>query len=55
MTTPQNDATESDSTTTGEAEPTSLDVTVEELTTEVTAPAEGTGAVVDPDRVRSQE
>lgn len=54
MTTPQNDATESDSTTTGEAEPASVDVTVEELT-EDTAPAEGTGAVVDPDRVRSQQ
>lgn len=55
MTTPQNDPTESDSTTTGEAEPTSADVAAEELTTGDTVPAEGTGTVVDPDRVRSQQ
>ena len=54
MTTPQNDATESDSTTTGEAEPTSADAAAEELTGD-TVPAEGTGTVVDPDRVRSQQ
>ncbi|MFC1399842.1 MULTISPECIES: hypothetical protein [Streptacidiphilus] len=55
MTTPQNDATESDSTATGEAESTSAEVVVEELTSDDTASAEGTDAVVDPDRVRSQE
>lgn len=55
MTTPESDVTATDSTTTGEAEPASADAAAEELTTEVTVTAEGTGTVIDPDRVRSQQ